>query len=809
MTLLGRYALGLILAYGALAAAHAQTAAAAVCTTGQVGVARSEETGVAGQGGKFSAAESAALGTLGAPIVRGEPRSDRYILEPREGDKGMPAAPFRTETMLKRAAPTSQWYSTLIFNPEPDPIFVQPMTVRTTMAGFEMELPSKVVNTTRRRGVEISYPHCNPLVISPVAFEPGVAKLAGQGDWSIDVSFARGADDMRVTVAHGNPYAFFKVSRGDLRVKLPAIAERFDSGADARVLALRVMGKSYGLFAPTGARWESVSPTEWIARMPANKGYLSVAVLPDDKAETLSLFTRHAYAFVEDTRVDWRYDAPASQIETNFVATTRTMEGADNGPLLGLYPHQWFGNASVEGKLGPAYETVRGQIRLLAAPQFKTTNAYIGFVPYWPAVGDAPRKEQLADVMKTDLRTSRRMMLQEGKGAYWQGKGLQRNVKLLDVVEQHGDAEGRERLLAMLKTRIEEWFSGTSSRGYFLYDSKIGAVASYPDEFFTVEQINDHHFTYGYWIRAVADIALRDPAWAAEKQLSRMVDLLVADIATAERGRADFPFLRNFDPYEGHSWATGVGGVGSYGAWGNNQEASSEAMNAWAGLILWGEITGNRALRDVGAYMYATEANAISHYWFDVHGVVFPPEFKSVDASQVFGGQFVRNTWWTDEPRQIKGINLLPVTTSSLYLAYDPKYVQRNLDALQTEMDAYWFSTYGFRPANSPPRDIWQDVFAKYMALADPAQGLAQWNRWGAVELGETRTNTLHWLLSLNETGPPDFSVHADTALYSVFKRADGRRTYLAFNAGKAPLKVRFSDGKALDVAPGQLARAN
>jgi hypothetical protein len=41
-----------------------------------------------------------------------------------------------------------------------------------------------------------------------------------------------------------------------------------------------------------------------------------------------------------------------------------------------------------------------------------------------------------------------------------------------------------------------------------------------------------------------------------------------------------------------------------------------------------------------------------------------------------------------------------------------------------------------------------------------------------------------------------------------VFKRPDGRKTYLAFNAGKAPIQVAFSDGKTLNVAPGKLARA-
>ncbi len=734
------------------------------------------------------------------PVKAGE---GSFLPGPRGGDKGLPAAPLRTDAMLKQAAPTSQWYSTLIFNPKPFPIFVQPMTVRTTEQGFEMALPSKEVTPTDRRDTEVTYPHRDPLLLSPAGFEPGPAKLAGVGDWSIDISLARGADDMRITVAHGNPYAYIQLSRGDLRVRLPAAGERFDGGADARVLALRVKGKAYALFAPSGARWESVSATEWIARLPAGKHFVSAAVMPDDKAETLALLQRHAYAFVQGTRVQWRYDVAGSQVETTFTASTRVMEGADNGPLYGLYPHHWFNNASVDGKLGPAYDTVRGKIRLLAAPQFTTTHAYVGFVPYWPAVGDSPRRAELADVMKTDLRNARRMMLPEGKSAYWQGKGLQRIMKLLDVHEQQGDKEGSEQLLAMLKKRMEEWLGGGDSKRYFFVDRTLGAVASYPDEFFAIEEVNDHHFWYGYWIRVAAEIALRDPAWAAKERWGAMIDLLVADIATTERGRADFPFLRNFDPYEGHSWANGLGGVGDYGAFGNNQESSSEAINAWAGLILWGEVTGNRELRDLGAYLYATEAQAIDHYWFDVHGLVLAPEYKNVDVAQLFGGKYIHNTWWTDDPRQITGINLLPITTASTYIAAHPQYVRKNLAGLKEEQ-VIWAA----RGKKVDPPDIWQDVFAKYQSLADPGPALAQWNRWGAVELGETRSHTLHWLLSLNELGTPDLGVRADAPFHAVFKRADGKKTYLAFNAGKAPITVRFSDGQTLSVAPGALARS-
>ena len=738
---------------------------------------------------------SIAFTAVAQPVQIG---SGVYFETPKSGDRVVPKAQFRTEAMLKTAAQTSQWYSTLLYSAKPEAIFVQPLTVKPTRVGLEFVLPSKEVIPTERLDTEIHYPHKNPLVISPAAFAPGQSKLAKASDWSIDISMANGADQMLVTVAHGMPFAQIQISRGDARLTLPVAGERLDSGADPRVLALRVNGKAYALFAPTGGNWKALNDKEWLGHLPKGKGYLSAAVLPDEQAQTLAMFTRHAYAFVDSTRVDWAFDAAASQVETTFTANIKSMEGENHGALLGLYPHQWFNNSSVEGKLGKSFDTVRGQIKLLQASQFRTVKQYNGFVPYWPGVVDSPRMGDLASVMKADQRNARRMMLEEGQGPYWQGKGLLRILKLMDVVEQQGDLEGRDRLLAMVKARAEQWLKG-EGKTYFHYDKSEGNVSAYPEEFFTVEQLNDHHFTYGYWIRAAADIALRDPEWASNEQWGAMIDLLIADIATTERSGGTFPFLRNFDPYEGHSWASGIG----MGATGNNQESSSEAINAWAGLILWGEIKGDQALRDLGIYMYTTEISAINNYWFDIHGLVLAPEYKNMEVSMLFGGSYAHNTWWIDDPRQIKGINLLPITTSSTYLATSPDFVKRNVASLEPEI-AVWEG----RGKTIRPPDIWQDIFAKYLGLVDPDAGLARWDRWGSFELGDTRSHALHWLLSLQQMGVPDLTVKANTTLYSVFKKPDGKRTYLAYNAGKAPITVQFTDGKTLTVQPGQLGRA-
>lgn len=727
-------------------------------------------------------------------------------LAPKSGDKPPPVAQLRTEAMLKLAAPTNQWYSTLIFNPKPEALFAHPLTVRPTPAGLELALPVKKVVPTEFRETEIHYPHSDPLVISPMAFEPGPAKLARASDWAVDIAMDRGADQMQVTTAHGSPYAHITLSRGDVRIKLPSAGERFANEADARVLALRIGGKSYALFGPAGVRWEQVSPTEWVGRLPAGKGYLSAAALPDDSPASLQLLTRHAYAFLQDTRVEWRFDPATSKVETTFTAKTRVMEGADNGPLLGLYPHQWYKNASVADKLGPSYDSIRGKIRLLAASQFKIERTYTGVLPHWPGIKEGPGAAEVKDLLKTDLRKRRELIPgRENKddwrvSAYWQGKGLTRATQLAAVAEQQGDIDARDQLLTLARDRMEWWFGGTG-RSYFHYNKGLGTMVTYPDEFFAVEEMNDHHFHYGYWIRAAAELTLRDPAWGAKDKWGGMVDMLVADIAMPQRGRADFPYLRPFDAYSGFSMASGVGLYD----FGNGQESTSEAINAWASIILWAEATGNRELRDLGIYLYTTEIDAVSHYWFDIHGQVFPSEYKNMEVSWVFGGRYAHKTWWTDEPRQTKGINLLPITTFSTYLGQDPAYVKRNVAALKPEVDSY--NAIGKFPPNPPPKDVWQDIFAKYLALADPTAALAQWDRFGSVEAGDTRTHTLHWMLSLQDMGMPDFSVTADTTLYSVFKRADGHKTYLAFNAAKTPITVKFSDGKTLVVAPGTLGR--
>ena len=719
-----------------------------------------------------------------------------YRLEPASGDRSVPEAPYRTTAMLELAAPTNQWYSSVMYTRWSEVLHAHPLTVKATESGLEVGLPSKTIVPTVRRDVEVHYPHVADLTISPIAFQPEDARLASRGDWSVDISMASAAGQLLATVSHGSPFVYLRVSSGDLALQLPEGWRAEPLAEDSRVLRIESEAKLYAAFAPSDAEWSQSSATSWRVAMPSADGYLSVAALPDSSAATMTTFTRSAYAFVSDTKAEWQVDHANSRVLTNFTTHVETMEGEPAPPIIGLYPHHYHDNSSLPTAGLGSIASIRGAIRLFASSSFSTDYAYYGFVPFWPAVA-AEQSEQLAIQISRDSDRARRMMLQIGYGPYWQGKGLARITQLMHVAHNQSLIAKRDRLLQLTQQRMQQWLSGANRRTYFHYDPKLGTVVSYPEEYDAVRDMNDHHFHYGYWIRAAADIAIYDPEWARSENWGGMIDLLIADIATTERGRSDFPYLRNFDPYEGHSWASGV----ALSPDGNNQESSSEAVNAWASLIIWGELQQRPDLVELGMYLYSTEIQSVNHYWFDIHGLVLPEEYLNEEVSMVFGGKLMHNTWWIDEPRQIHGINLLPITASSTYLGLDKDFVRRNLAALDMESEIYQQ-----RGRRAKPVDIWQDLFAKYLALADPEAGWASWDEWGSVELGDTRSHTLHWLLSLRALGTPDFSVHADTPLYAVFVNTDGDRSYLAYNASASKLEVSFSDGTSMLVEPASLA---
>jgi endoglucanase Acf2 len=131
----------------------------------------------------------------------------------------------------------------------------------------------------------------------------------------------------------------------------------------------------------------------------------------------------------------------------------------------------------------------------------------------------------------------------------------------------------------------------------------------------------------------------------------------------------DFPFLRTFDIWEGHSWAGGISG-----GTGNNQESSSEAVQSWGGLFLLGAAMGDHDMMGTGAMGYSMETSAALEYWLNVHHDTFPPSYPHPIAGMVWGGGNLFGTYFSGDPAWVYGIQWVPTSPMQNYLSRDPSW---------------------------------------------------------------------------------------------------------------------------------------
>src|SRR5665647_2320365 len=102
-----------------------------------------------------------------------------------------------------------------------------------------------------------------------------------------------------------------------------------------------------------------------------------------------------------------------------------------------------------------------------------------------------------------------------------------------------------------------------------------------------------------------------------------------------ETGAGDGPVGRGHRVADGHRLLPAVAsvrrvrlallGVGHLAVrGGNNQESSSEAVNAWAGLALWARARGDKAMEQQATWMHSLEAQTALAYWLAPDMSAFP-----------------------------------------------------------------------------------------------------------------------------------------------------------------------------------------
>lgn len=600
----------------------------------------------------------------------------------------LPAGAVGPQPILPKVSPdfnqpiqTNDFWSSIKFPYFGDsysaPLYAHPLMLRLTNSGLRVGYNPETILA----GNDYLTVHTHHFTVSVEGLNAPEATTHSYSDWMVTAEWDDGSRNLKASFGHGNPFIFFELSGGNA-VIFPNCAPQVWYN-QAGVLGMTVEGQHYGLFAPSGASWNKYGAL----RASLNgQNFFSVAILPDNTVETLLFFRKHAYAFVTNTEVSWQYDELTSTLNSSYAYTTAlhdSAEGNVNETLTALYSHQW--RLVNEQLTDYTYASSRGLMKLYEGNRFGTTLSFSGVLPSLPDEGNYDRNALLSLVRQVSSAPL------NPNNSYDSGKAMGRFANVIPIADQLNATIEKEQLIAKLKSRLEDWFTAGGSQEYS-YNEEWTTLTGYPSAHGADTQINDHHFHHAYAIYAAAMIARYDPDWASTENWGGMVNLLIEDASGWDRSNTMFPFLRNFDIYAGHSWASGHAAFAD----GNNQESSSESMNYANALILWGELTDQKEIRDLGIFLYVTEASAIHDYWFDVYDETFPANYPHNALGIVWGSKGAYATWFAADAEFIHGINFLPLTAGSFYLAKYPDYIVENYNKVVLERGGSTHSLEGY-----------------------------------------------------------------------------------------------------------------
>lgn len=700
------------------------------------------------------------------------------------GTAGENPRQYLTSDAPKGAIPTNDWWSSLIFKRldcnYSEVLTADPATFKAQKSGLGISYPTKVTITGTATGVsEYHYAYAEDLVAGVAGLAAPTVKVAGWTDWTVTPDWSDGSHTLRATIGHGLPITSFVATGGAAQVAATdAVEVWWRSGA---MVGVRVNSHDYLLSAPGGS-WTLSGTT---LTSPLNSaGRYSVAVLPTTSATSVSDRQAVAQDFaasmdrpVTNTVATPSYDAASSTVTVKYGVTA-----GNGGTVVALFPHQ---ASQLQGSASSyTYVSPRGPMKvLLNSSGFSTRDTFTGILPAIPGVATSSgsAKAQLV----TLLQQAQADQAPLKADTYWTGKALGRAAQIVELADQIGETTVRDQAIGFIRSTLTNWFTASPGKTeqVFSYNGTWGTLIGYPASYGSDQELNDHHFHYGYYIAAAATLARFDRTWVSK--YGGMVNLLIRDANSYDRSDSLFPYLRDFDIYAGNDWASGHGAFAA----GNNQESSSEGMNFDAAVVRWGETTGQTEIRDTGIYLYTTQARAIRDYWWNGSGG-FPSSFGHPVVGMVWGDGGSYATWFSAQPEMIQGINTLPLTGGHLYLGAMKDLLAKGFSHLNSLVG---------KPT------AWQDILTEALALTDPAQAKANYDADHSYkpEEGESPAHTYQWVQNLAALGTLDSSVTADHPIAATFV-LNGKRTYVASNLTGAPITVKFSTGVSLTVPAGQ-----
>ena len=699
------------------------------------------------------------------------------------GRNGYPSGtPYLIDSLKNKPVPTNDWWSAKVKNAHCDNLFNYPLTLKTVNAGLVTSyIPWGVISDIE------------PIITGVTSLNHSAPYISNYSDWLITLEWKNSGHRFQTTVGMGMPFLYYrKDSADEAYIKINSGTATIAN--EKIIIENAYNGADFVVYAPKGSSWTK-NGTTYTSKL-NGKNYWSMLMLPQNSNQLSALadsFQRYAYVEPTNTVAVFQYNESNSKVTTVFNIQSNVNEGKDSLPLVGLLPHHWSrSNLSTRDFLPYNYSSIRGSLKMIASNTFTVTQTFKGILPTLPYVDNLSKGFDPA-LLQQKISALEYEGLATWTDSYNEGQVMNRLIQTARIAHEMGEEASVKRIHKTIKLRLENWLTHNPGEVAFLfhYNKTWSAMLGYPAGHGQDNNINDHHFHWGYFIHAAAFLEEFEPGWA--KSFGDMIHILVRDAATTNRKDSLFPYLRNFNPYTGHCWANGFASFPQ----GNDQESTSESMQFNSSLIHWGDITQNKSIRDLGIYLYCTEQSAIEEYWFDIKQRNFAKTQQYSLVSRVWGNSYDNGTFWTGDIAASYGIELYPIHGGSFYLAHDTAYATR----LWKEMA----KNTGIL-VNQVNDNLWHDVYWEFLAFTNPAKAIELYNSNPTrnLKFGISDAQTYHWLHALNALGRLNPSITANHPLAVAFTKGN-KTIYAAKNNGKDTLKVTYSDGNIFTVPPHTL----
>ncbi len=689
--------------------------------------------------------------------------------------------------------PTNDWWTQVLTTPIAGNLWAYPIVLKPQNYGAQLFFPTAWAANDMVKDY--------PLAMKGAAFNPAKNIAKTWHDWGLTINMQDGAKAMDITIGNGFPMAWFEISGFDPFIEFGAGVTFFklDGSAvsfpyTANCIGALYRGKYYGIYAPNNTLF-TLSGSTVTMKNQTVATYFTVATLT---AKTdLTYFNTYAYSIPRDTKVSWDYQPANAKIDITWTITADNLQGGPEKRVVqGFLPHQYKDCTTAIAYNGKEYATPRGLLKCAAGNAFTFSYQFNGVLAHSP-LPTVQAEANYYDPAKMKTMTDNfSSTVGYGNDSYWGGKDLLNYAKYALMAKETGNSN-----YAAIKQKslnsLSDWLTYTpgETEHYFARYDKWKALIGFNSSFGS-EQFTDNHFHYGYLTYSSALLGMIDKTFLT--QYGPMIKQVAKQYANWDRNDLNYPFLRTMSPWRGHSMAGGT----SSGD-GNNQESTSEAMQAWAGLLLLGDLMGDNTMRDAGAFGYLTESRATKEYWFDVDNQNLPSTYPHSMVGIVFDGGLSYGTWFSGDPLHIHAIQWLPWAPIMNYMAQYPTYLKNDYTLMKAEQQ----TKFGKSDESDFGSD-WANVALCYEQMYDPAYASQRFDEYWAAASGSnynkvatyiTAGQSYYYMHSHRSMGDIQWNCHTTAPNSQVYYNSITKKySYVGFNSSSNPATVNiYKDGVA------------